>query len=74
VVDLTELKGMFDFTIDGSNYAPPPYAPGQGHEEPDEVYMVTRALQDQLGLRLEPRKFAIDMVVIDRLEKVPTEN
>jgi uncharacterized protein (TIGR03435 family) len=74
VIDLTEIKGTFDFTIDGSNYAPPPYAPGQGRDEPDEVYMVTRALQDQLGLKLEPRKFTIDMVVVDRLEKVPTEN
>jgi uncharacterized protein (TIGR03435 family) len=74
VVDLTEIKGAFDFTLDASNYVPPEPAPGQPREREDEAYMVTRALQDQVGLRLEPRKFTIDMVVIDRLEKVPTEN
>jgi uncharacterized protein (TIGR03435 family) len=36
--------------------------------------MVMRALQDQLGLRLEPRKLTIEMVSIDHIEKVPTEN
>lgn len=74
VVDLTGLPGEFDFTIDGSNYAPPPCATGQKCDEPDEMYMVTRAVQDQLGLRLEPRKLSISMVVVDRIEKVPTEN
>ncbi|HEY4362345.1 MAG TPA: TIGR03435 family protein [Bryobacteraceae bacterium] len=28
----------------------------------------------KLGLRLEPRKLAIDVMVIDRIEKTPTEN
>lgn len=74
VIDLTDIKGTFDFTLDASNYVPPEPAPGQPREREDEVYMVTRALQEQVGLRLEPRKFAIDMVVVDRLEKVPTEN
>jgi uncharacterized protein (TIGR03435 family) len=74
VVDLTGLPGEFDFTIDGSNYAPPPCATGQKCDEPDEIYMVTRAVQDQLGLRLEPRKLTINMVVVDHIEKVPTEN
>jgi uncharacterized protein (TIGR03435 family) len=74
VIDLTELRGTFDFTLDASNYVPPEPAPGQPREREDEGYMVTRALQEQAGLRLEPRKFTIDMVVVDRLEKVPTEN
>jgi len=32
------------------------------------------ALQEQLGLKLEARKGPVDMLVIDTLEKVPTEN
>lgn len=74
VVDMTGLKGRFDFTLDASNYVPPEPAPGQPREHEDESYMVVRALQDQIGLRLEPRKLNINQIVVDHLEKVPTEN
>jgi uncharacterized protein (TIGR03435 family) len=74
VLDLTELPGTYDFLLDGSNYAPPPCATGQRCDEPDEVFMVMRALPDELGLRLEARKLTINMVVVDHIEKVPTEN
>jgi len=36
-----------------------------------------RVVQDglnKLGLRLEPRKAPVELFVIDRLEKTPTEN
>lgn len=68
VVDMTGLEGTFDFTLDASNYTAP------AGQRDDEIYMVMRALQDQAGLRLEPRKLTINQVVIDRLEKTPTEN
>jgi uncharacterized protein (TIGR03435 family) len=32
------------------------------------------AAVQQLGLRLEPRKTAVDVLVVDHAEKVPTEN
>lgn len=32
------------------------------------------ALQQQLGLRLEPKKLPLEMVVVDHVEKVPSEN
>jgi uncharacterized protein (TIGR03435 family) len=32
------------------------------------------AIQSQLGLKLEPKKAEIDIIVIDKVEKTPTEN
>jgi uncharacterized protein (TIGR03435 family) len=32
------------------------------------------AIQDQLGLKLEPKKAPADLIVIDHMEKTPTEN
>jgi uncharacterized protein (TIGR03435 family) len=32
------------------------------------------ALQEQLGLKLEPRRSLVEMLVIDHVEKVPTAN
>ena len=32
------------------------------------------AIQSQLGLKLEPRKGDVDITVIDKIEKTPTEN
>lgn len=69
VVDLTGLKGTFDFTLDGSNYTPPD-TPGQ----PDVAYMFTHALQNQLGLRLENRRLTVNMLVIDHIDRTPTQN
>jgi len=31
-------------------------------------------MQKQLGLRLESRKTPVNMLIIDRIEKIPTEN
>jgi uncharacterized protein (TIGR03435 family) len=67
VVDLTGLKGTFDFTLDDST---PPNTPGQ----PDVAYMFMHAMQDQLGLRLENRRLTVNMLVVDHVEKTPTEN
>ena len=35
---------------------------------------LTRALQEQLGLKLESKKGPIDTIVIDHMEKTPIEN
>ncbi len=69
VVDLTGLNGTFDFTLDGRNYASPD-DPGQS----DGAYMFARAMQDQLGLRLENRRLTVNMLIVDHIDRTPTAN
>lgn len=74
VLDKTDLPGQYDFDLEwtyddtqfGGNL--PPLAP-QTSGKPDFF----RALQQQLGLKLESSRAAIDAIVIDKVEK-PTEN
>jgi uncharacterized protein (TIGR03435 family) len=32
------------------------------------------AVREQLGLKLEAKKLPVDILIIDKLDKVPTEN
>jgi len=66
VVDASGLGGTYDFTLDLSRAAPP--------GERDAGQAVSIALEEQLGLRLESRKRPMDVLVIDRVEKLPAEN
>ena len=83
VKNLTELEGQYDFTLafeseplafaraarpagalpDGAPPAPADTGP-----------TIFAAVQEQLGLRLEQTRGPVEMLVVDRLEKVPTEN
>ncbi|HWC98057.1 MAG TPA: TIGR03435 family protein [Candidatus Sulfopaludibacter sp.] len=88
VIDQTGLKGIYDFTLEyapdsvegGPQFAgggPPPGAPGGEGRAPaaaDPGATVYAAVQQQLGLKLESKKLPLDNVVIDHIEKVPTEN
>jgi uncharacterized protein (TIGR03435 family) len=94
VVDMTELKGAYQLTIDipieeimaivakqaaaAGIALPPGAAPGGGGgaaavaADPTggSVFQVVQ----KLGLKLDPRKEQIDVVVVDHLEKTPTDN
>jgi len=82
VVDKTGLTGMFDFRLQwtpdeshapikgpedgrqGTDNGPPPESVGPS---------IFTAIQEQLGLRLEPQKAPMEIVVIDHVE-APSEN
>jgi uncharacterized protein (TIGR03435 family) len=63
VVDRTGLLGEYDLKLE---WAPDPTA-----ESVDASIFV--ALQEQLGLKLEPTKAPVEIVVVDRVER-PSEN
>ncbi len=65
VVDKT---GLNDFTL----YFRPANGPPPGPN--DDAPSLEQALQQQLGLKLVPSKASIDVLVIDRADKTPTEN
>jgi uncharacterized protein (TIGR03435 family) len=71
VIDGTGLKGRFDFEIDIRKYVP---QMKPGDPPPDVLSIVQEALTHEIGLKLEARKVPIEVLVIDRLEKVPVEN
>jgi uncharacterized protein (TIGR03435 family) len=81
VVDKTGLDGEYDITLEyewpGQIVAP---APGRGGGPADPPQAAEpapdlfTALQQQLGLRLERTKEPFDVLVIDHLDKTPTEN
>jgi uncharacterized protein (TIGR03435 family) len=66
VTDATGLSAKYDFTIHwlGEN------APPSDNPAPD----IFRALQEQLGLKLESKKAMADILIVDHIEKTPTSN
>ena len=76
VADATGLTGKYDFTLTFATEGlfmgrgRIPVGPGGGENLPD----VFNALRSQLGLRLEQRKGAVETLVIEHVEKRPTEN
>jgi uncharacterized protein (TIGR03435 family) len=80
VLDKTGLTGFYDFildyTIDLSGFPLPPGVPepardaGASDPGPD----LAAAVEKELGLRLVPGKAKLDVVVVDKAEKVPTDN
>jgi uncharacterized protein (TIGR03435 family) len=77
IVDETGLAGAFDFTLDLSPYILDPETGKQildstGRIDEESAYI--GALPGQLGLRLEPKRAPLEVMVIDHVEKDPTAN
>jgi uncharacterized protein (TIGR03435 family) len=62
VIDKTGIKGSYDFKID--------YDIRDSGEKPS----LFSALQQQLGLKLESAKGPVEVLVVDHIEKAPTDN
>jgi uncharacterized protein (TIGR03435 family) len=85
VVDKTGLTGKYDIQVEytpdlsGMPIPPPPGGDGprpatstDSASEPGSN--LAAAIQQQLGLRLVSGKAKLDVIVVDKAEKVPTEN
>src|SRR6185436_8002564 len=76
VVDKTGLSGAFDIELE---WTPDPgqarstesaaRAAGAAAATPGERTSIFTALQDQLGLKLQPARAPLEVLVIDRLER-----
>jgi uncharacterized protein (TIGR03435 family) len=76
VVDHTELQGRFDGRLkwnpDETQFAifgPPPH-PSTAADAPPDLY---KAIQEQIGLKLEAAKVPVSVMVLDHVEK-PSDN
>ncbi len=73
MTDATGLTGKYDYTIFLSQSANGAALRGVPLDEPDGP-SIFDAVQQQLGLKLEKRKGPVQMLVVDHVEKKPTEN
>jgi len=71
VTDTTDLKGVFDIAL---QWSPDATTTDEATTDGDHGPSIFTAVQEQLGLKLEPRKGPVEVLVIDHMEKAPTEN
>jgi len=75
VVDSTGVRGVFDFTLQWSPDEAPKIAAADGNEAAGVAGpSIFTALQEQLGLKLISGKGPVEILVVDHIEKAPTEN
>jgi uncharacterized protein (TIGR03435 family) len=86
VIDATELKDTYDLNLE---WAPDEreggmrmmagvpvgdHPPASESSDSTSAPSLFAAVQEQLGLKLDPRKGQVDIVVVDSVEKAPTHN
>jgi uncharacterized protein (TIGR03435 family) len=74
VADMTGIEGKYDIKLEWSNDDGKAGGDGAEGKSVDTRPLIFTALQETLGLRLEPRKVPVEILVVDRVEKTPTEN
>jgi uncharacterized protein (TIGR03435 family) len=78
IVDKTGLSGSYDFTLEygGGAGIGGAISPGGAFDTADVSGgpSLFAALEKQLGLRLEKSTAKFDVLVIDHIEKTPTDN
>jgi len=76
VIDMTGLKGFYDIDLEWTpirGRTPEERAEALERSEFSDDPNLFRSLQN-LGLKLEPRKAPLPILVVDHIERVPTEN
>jgi uncharacterized protein (TIGR03435 family) len=68
VQDFTGLTGVFDFTLAWALDGPAPT------DTADVLPSIFTAVREKLGLRLEPRRGPVDVIVLDQLASSPQAN
>jgi uncharacterized protein (TIGR03435 family) len=71
VVDETGLAALYQFKLDWSSETSPDSVPSSNAAT---FPSLSTALQEQLGLKLQAVTGPLDVLVIDRAERVPAEN
>jgi uncharacterized protein (TIGR03435 family) len=90
IVDLTDLKGAYDFVLSWTRpigpgqllpapSAAPAAASGPGQstptaETPAGAITLVEAFDRELGLKISEQKHPMPVVVVDHIQRTPTEN
>jgi uncharacterized protein (TIGR03435 family) len=74
LTDATGLTGKYDYTIFWSTTATDAVRRGTPATDDPDGPSIFDAVQDQLGLKIEKRKGPVQMLVVDHVDKRPTEN
>jgi len=81
VLDQTDVKGLFDITLDWVPDDTQSKMGIAGGDRPSRMLSnapdgpsIFDALQEKLGLKLQTKKEAVEILAVDHAERVPTEN
>lgn len=69
VADSTGIQGVYDFELRWARDDQPSDTPAT-----ETAPSLFTAIQETLGLRLKPEKVPVEVIVVDHMERVPTEN
>jgi uncharacterized protein (TIGR03435 family) len=73
MIDQTGLTGRYNYFLDIKSYVTEEMRKSNG-PPPEANTIIATAMQEQLGLKVEAKKTPIEMVIVDHMEKTPTEN
>jgi uncharacterized protein (TIGR03435 family) len=71
MIDKTGVTGLYDFKL---RFSPPAALTAAAPADPEDAPDLVTAAQSQLGLKLEKTTAPFDVLVIDHIEKTPTDN
>lgn len=74
VTDATGLTGKYDYTLYWADSGARVVGPDGAIADDEAGPNIFTAIQEQLGLKLESRKGQVQVLVVDHVEKTPTEN